>query len=238
LLLNGFDVDTANGIRNLELRIGDLPALGLDACGERLTLAPERLELEVRQDPAMVELVSRASHRLVTSSNPAPTEPDGDSAEPPLPPDLPSTPRPWPGLDRLGVTQAIGGLALGLIALFTSYDHITVAGTSIQLQQQWGIVCIAASVATVVVDAQLASRSRLRESHERKVDRDRTDQERHRADQERNRAAEAREQTAVRAQLQARYLVAQSRFLLLDTPRNRRQLSEAVALLMEQLQPG
>jgi ABC-type uncharacterized transport system YnjBCD ATPase subunit len=149
---------------------------------------------------------------------------------------LSSTLRPWPGLngfclDRLGTTQAIGGLVLGLIALFSSYDHITAFGISLQLQQQWGIVCIAASVATVAVDAQLASRSRFREAYARLEDRDR-------ADQERNRAAEAREQAAARARVQARCLVAQSRFLLLDTSRNRLQLSEAVALLMEQLRLG
>jgi len=105
-----------------------------------------------------------------------------------------TTPR-WPGLDRLGTTQAFGGLALGLIALFSSYDHVTLAGRSLQLQQQWGIIFIAASVATVVVVdavfsegvAQLASRSRLREADERLEE------------------------------------------------RNRLQLSEAVALLMEQL---
>ena len=59
----------------------------------------------------------------------------------------PSLKRPWPGLDRLGLTQAIGGLVLGLIALFSSYDHITVAGRTLPLQQQWGIPFIAASVA-------------------------------------------------------------------------------------------
>jgi hypothetical protein len=53
-----------------------------------------------------------------------------------------------------GLTQALGGIALGLIALFSSYDHITLAGTSIGLQQQWGILFIAASVATVVVVAE------------------------------------------------------------------------------------
>lgn len=30
MLLNGFDVDTASGTRNVELRVGDLPGLGLD----------------------------------------------------------------------------------------------------------------------------------------------------------------------------------------------------------------
>jgi hypothetical protein len=30
VLLNGFDVDTASGTRHVELRVGDLPGLGLD----------------------------------------------------------------------------------------------------------------------------------------------------------------------------------------------------------------
>ena len=72
----------------------------------------------------------------------------------PLPP-VPCVPlhsrRPWPGLDHLGAIQAGGGLILGLIALFTSYDHITFAGQSIGLQQQWGIPLSAASVATVFI---------------------------------------------------------------------------------------
>jgi len=69
--------------------------------------------------------------------------------------------RPWPGRDRLGLVllgldhfgllQAISGLVLGLIALFSSYDHIRIAGRSLPMQQQWGIPFIAASVATVFV---------------------------------------------------------------------------------------
>jgi hypothetical protein len=58
------------------------------------------------------------------------------------------------GLDRFGTTRAIGGLVLGLIALFSSYDHITIAGTTLQLQLPWGIVFILASVATVFVVAE------------------------------------------------------------------------------------
>ena len=77
---------------------------------------------------------------------------------------------PWPGL-----TQAIGGLALGLIALFSSYNHLTFAGRDIPIPQQWGIPLIAASVAIVFVVAegisaavaQLATGSRLRAAHER-----------------------------------------------------------------------
>jgi Ni/Co efflux regulator RcnB len=120
--------------------------------------------------------------------------------------------RPWPGrdrlgLDRLGLTQTIGGLILGLIALFSSYDHITIAGRSLPIQQQWGIPFIAASVATVFVDAQLATGSRLRAAHERDRDRDlareaketayreadRANRRENEADRERNRAAEERE---------------------------------------------
>jgi hypothetical protein len=88
--------------------------------------------------------------------------------------------RPWPSLDRLGLIQAIGGLLLGLIALFSSYDHITFAGTSIQLQQQWGIPLIAASVASVVVDAELATRARDRAADEGARDRDRAAESRER----------------------------------------------------------
>jgi hypothetical protein len=40
---------------------------------------------------------------------------------------------------------------LGLIALFSSYGHITLAGHTLQLQQQWGIPLIAASVATIFI---------------------------------------------------------------------------------------
>ena len=80
--------------------------------------------------------------------------PEGPARQPPAaPPESRNSQPPWPGLDRLGWLQAIGGLLLGLIALFSSYDHITLAGTSVQLQQQWGIPLIAASVATVLVDS-------------------------------------------------------------------------------------
>jgi hypothetical protein len=71
---------------------------------------------------------------------------------------------------------------LGLIALFSSYDHITAFGRSIGLQQQWGIPLIAASVATVLIDSQLATRVRDRA-------RDRADQAALEAKRERSRAA-------------------------------------------------
>jgi len=56
---------------------------------------------------------------------------------------------PWLGLDQPGAIQAIGGLILGLIALFTSHDHLTLAGLDLPIPEPWGIPLIAASVATV-----------------------------------------------------------------------------------------
>jgi hypothetical protein len=57
------------------------------------------------------------------------------SPEPLEPPESTHSPGPWLALDRLGLTQSLGGLALGLIALSTSYDHITLAGRTLQLPQ-------------------------------------------------------------------------------------------------------
>jgi hypothetical protein len=126
--------------------------------------------------------------------------PPPGSEEPQVPPELPATPSSWPGLDRLGLTQAIGGLALGLIALFSSYDHLPFAGRNIPIPQQWGIPLIAASVAIVFVDAELASGSRLRAARdaaraadERKSDRDRAEQRENEADRERNLAGKERQ---------------------------------------------
>ena len=77
------------------------------------------------------------------SPAPPPAGPPADSEPPPLPSEstdlLLSGAGPGRlslgplGLDQLGVTQAIGGLALGLIALYSSYDHITLLGRSLQL---------------------------------------------------------------------------------------------------------
>ncbi len=44
---------------------------------------------------------------------------------------------------------------ISLIALLTSNDHIALpAGAALQLPQQWGVWCIAASVALVVAEDQ------------------------------------------------------------------------------------
>ncbi len=164
------------------------------------------------------------------SPPPSAAGPPPGSEEPPVPPELPATPPSWPGLDRLGFTQAIGGLALGLIALFSSYDHLTIAGRNIPIPQQWGIPLIAASVATVFVDAQLASGSRLRAARDgaRAANaairaaqdsaraEDEAARERNRADQERNRAAEARDRAAAAAERQGQATARQDRCALLS----------------------
>ncbi|MEB3193728.1 MAG: hypothetical protein VKO19_01220 [Cyanobacteriota bacterium] len=120
-----------------------------------------------------------------------PDTPDQPGADPPE--FLPSS-RLWRlNLDRFGFLEAIGGLVLGLIALFSSYDHITVFSRTIALQQQWGILFIAASVATVFVDAELASRSRLRAADEAAEERKRQAREA----QRQGRCLERLDQTAL-----------------------------------------
>jgi hypothetical protein len=88
---------------------------------------------------------------------------------------------------------------IALIALFSSYDHITLADHTIPLQQQWGVWFIAASLAVVFIDAELATRSRSREKarldreeHRRQREEDSREREAHEANRERNRAAEER----------------------------------------------
>jgi predicted NACHT family NTPase len=155
------------------------------------------------------------------------------------------------GLDRLGLTQAIGGLALGLIALFSSYDHLSIARRNIPIPQQWGIPLIAASVAIIFTgcveygaplgrDAQLASGSRLREEHraaraadERKSDRNRAEQRENEADRERNRAAEARERQAENLECIRQAAVLSARVQLDPSDTNRGRLQTFLNLLRQ-----
>jgi IS4 transposase len=130
------------------------------------------------------------------------------------------------GLDRLGVLQVLGGIALGLIALFTSYDHITLAGRTLQLQQQWGIPLIAASVATVFVDAQLATGSRLRATQ----DAARAENE---AARERDRAAEARERQSESFKRLDQAALLSGRFQLDPTPTNRARFQFFLTLMAD-----
>ncbi len=63
-------------------------------------------------------------------------EPPLGSEEAPSPPEFSSTRRSWPDLDRLGLIDALGGLAIGLIALFSSYIHISFAGRTVYIPEQ------------------------------------------------------------------------------------------------------
>jgi hypothetical protein len=172
--------------------------------------------------------------------SPSAAGPPPGSEEPPPPPELPSTSPSRPGLgfgqvglDRLGLTQAIGGLALGLIALFSSYDHLTIAGRTIPIPQQWGIPLIAASVAIIFVDAQLASGSRLRAAGEQQSDRDRAEQRENEADRERNRAAEARERQAENLECIRQAAVLSARVQLDPSDINRARLQAFLNLLSQ-----
>ena len=176
-----------------------------------------------------------------------------DSETPPAPPELSAPLRPWPGLDLLGALQAGGGLILGLIALFTSYDHISFAGQRIGLQQQWGLPLIAASVATVFIDSQLASRSRLRaaldairaaqdaarSANETASERNLAREERQRADRERNRAAEARERQRESFERLDQAALLSARVQLDPSPTNRARLRAFLTLMAQRpLQEG
>jgi hypothetical protein len=103
--------------------------------------------------------------------------------------------------------------------LFSSYDHITLAGRHIPLQQQWGIPLIAASVATVVIDAQLATRSRLRAADE--------------AARERDLAAEARERYSEGFQRLDQAALLSGRVQLEPTPTNRARFQFFLTLLAQ-----
>ena len=165
------------------------------------------------------------------SPPPSAAGPPTGSEVPPVPPELPATPPSWPALDRLGLTQAIGGLALGLIALFSSYDHLTFAGRNIPIHQQWGIPLIAASVATVFVDAQLASGSRLRAADaaiRAAQDSARAEDE---AARERDRAAEARERQGQATARQDRCALLSARVLLDPSDSNRARFQTFLTLL-------
>ena len=147
--------------------------------------------------------------------------------------------------DRPAWIQAISGLVIGFIALFSSYDDVQFFGNTIHLNQQWGVWLIATSLALVFIDAQLAARSRLRTAIEANRERNRTnrernraDRERNRADQERNRATEARECQAEATELQGQGIallrgaaLLNARYQLDPSELNRSRLKAFFALL-------
>ena len=163
---------------------------------------------------------------------PAATPPaDPPPAAPALPPPPTAASRPPLGLDREGLLEVLGGSVIALIALFSSYDHITIAGHRVALQQQWGVWLIAASLALVVIDSQLATRSRSRE----KARLDREEYRFHRttyeADRERNRAAERAERQRQAAALTNRCALLSGRLQLDPSTANRDRFRAFLALM-------
>lgn len=145
------------------------------------------------------------------------------------------------GLDLQGWITVIAGLLIALITLFTSYAHVDLPGLgAIPIDQQIGVPLLLTSLATLVGDAQLATRRRSRDQGDRAQEaalraeeRFRADREGQRADRERNRAAEERERALRRAQRQARCNLLQFRYLLAPTPANTRSIADLIALLEE-----
>jgi hypothetical protein len=109
--------------------------------------------------------------------------------------------------------------------------------SSLKTAHQIGICLHLDALAALVGDVELASRVRYRARNreaENRIAREREEPARKRETLE---TARDRGQAARRARIQARCLVARCRFLLADTARNRLQLSEALAVLIEQLRP-
>ncbi len=159
-----------------------------------------------------------------------------------------TTEEPIPWLDRSGQAALVAGTLVVLITFFTSYSHVDIpAHASVAVNQQIGITLLIAALAALFGEVKLASNNRCADQRDRiearnraieeriraTEERNRSDQERNRATEERNRSAEDRECTTRRARIQARLAAAQCRFLLADSPRNRLQLSETLALLLE-----
>ena len=130
-----------------------------------------------------------------------------------------------PTLDPVGWVSLAAGLLVILITFFTSYSHVDLFGfLRFKVDQQIGIPLLLAAMAALVGEVKLASNSRRADQSAR--------------EREANEADRNREQTARRSRIQARFLAAQCRFLLADTARNRLQLNEALALVLEDLRPA
>ena len=143
---------------------------------------------------------------------------------------------PFPWLDRAGLAALLAGTLILLITFFTSYSHVDIpAQGSIQVNQQIGISLLFAALAALFGEVKLASNGRCAAERDRGENRIRATEERNRTAEERDRTAENRERTARQARIQARLAAAQCRFLLADSPLNRLQLSETLALLLEDL---
>ena len=135
--------------------------------------------------------------------------------------DLPPRPR-W--LDRQGFSTLFAGALLLLISFTTNYgDDNLFQLAKLPAHDKVGMGLHLAALAALAGDVRLATRLRHRAAWTR--------------EREANEAARDREQAARGARIQNGCLAAQCRFLLADTSRNRLQLSEALAVLLEELRP-
>jgi len=135
----------------------------------------------------------------------------------------------WSPLDPVGWVSLAAGLLVILITFFTSYSHVELFGfIHFKINQQIGIPLLLAALAALIGEVKLASNNR-------RTDQSAREREANETDRERSRAAADREQASRRARIQTRFLVAQCRLLLSDTSRNRLQLNEALALVLEDL---
>ena len=110
---------------------------------------------------------------------------------------------------------------------YSSYDHVNFLTSTIHLNQQWGVWLIAASLAVVVIDAQLASRSRLGEENRRC-------EEALARSREANDAAEARERQGQGIALLRSAALLSARVQLDPSELNRSRLNAFLALLAEE----
>jgi hypothetical protein len=146
-------------------------------------------------------------------------------------------------LDRQGWSTLFAGFLLLLISFTTNYgDDNLFQFRNLPADVQVGVGLQLAALAALAGDVELASRLRHRARNRaaedqisRQREADSREREAREADRERNRAAEERQRAARRAQLQDGCLVAQGRVLLSASPFNRLQLSEALALLIEEM---
>jgi hypothetical protein len=139
--------------------------------------------------------------------------------------DLRSAPPWWRlGFDGKALLEAVFGSVVGLIALFSSYDHVNLPQRQLPLPQQWGVWLIALSLPLVFADAQLAARSRQRDADRAAEERERATEERNKADRERARVARL---DALRNRLDRGRLA----FQLDPSANNRRKLQRLLSLL-------
>ena len=143
------------------------------------------------------------------------------------------------GLDGQGWLQIVGGSVIGLIALYSSYDHFNVFGRVISLNQQRGVCFILASLAVVFVVAegfcaavaQLASRSRLRAKNEAAENRDRRREETRARIRAANEAARREVAQLLRARVEAEARQAQLAYSVDPSTILRAQLVQALIKL-------